>query len=119
AQQLHARMRAGGARIGLATVYRGLQALVHAGAVDVLRIEDNEARYRLCATSEHHHHLVCRGCGRVEEIAEASIEHWAAAEAARFGFTDVSHTVEVMGLCPQCRAEGCDRAGPPSGRTSR
>lgn len=102
AQELHDDLRAQGASVGLTTVYRHLQALSDAGAVDVLRGDDGEARYRACPTDKHHHHLVCRSCGRSVEIAGPAVERWAAATAAEHGFTDVTHTVEVFGTCSDC-----------------
>lgn len=101
AQDLHATMRRSGDRIGLATVYRGLQALVADGEVDALRTGDNETLYRSCSDT-HHHHLVCRRCGRTEEVSGADVEDWASRQAARFGFEDVSHTVELQGMCGDC-----------------
>ena len=104
AQELHEDLRSTGASVGLTTVYRHLQALADAGAVDVLRSDDGEARYRACPTEEHHHHLVCRGCGRSVEVAAPVVEAWAAEVAAAHGFQDVSHSVEVFGLCASCTA---------------
>ena len=104
AQQLHDDLRQGGTSVGLTTVYRHLQALAEAGAVDVLRSDDGEARYRACGTEEHHHHLVCRGCGRSVEVAGPAVERWATSVAAEHGFSDVTHTLEVFGLCGSCTA---------------
>ncbi len=87
--------------VGLSTVYRTLQALADAGEVDVLRAEDGEARYRRCSDS-HHHHLVCRACGRTVEVEGPTVERWATAVAAEHGFTAVSHTLEIFGSCPTC-----------------
>src|SRR5260370_28442146 len=70
AQDIHAQLRAAGQKVGLATVYRHLQMLVDAGAVDMVRSLDGEAVYRRCGTLQHHHHLICRSCGRAEEIEE-------------------------------------------------
>src|SRR5699024_9136283 len=61
-------MRSTGTPIGLATGYRILQALAEAGEVDVVRTGDGEALYRLCRSTEHHHHLLCRRCGRAVEL---------------------------------------------------
>jgi Fur family ferric uptake transcriptional regulator len=101
AQELHSELRAQGEAVGLTTVYRTLQALADEGAVDVLRGDDGEAVYRRC-TQTHHHHLVCRGCGRTVEIEEPKVELWADDVAGRHGFTSVTHTVEIFGLCPAC-----------------
>ncbi|MCH8613961.1 Fur family transcriptional regulator [Arsenicicoccus dermatophilus] len=99
AQALHARMRADGSTVGLATVYRALNAMVEDERVDMLRIDDGEARYRLCTSDEHHHHLVCRECGRTVEVEGPAVESWADAVAREHGFRDVSHTLEVFGTC--------------------
>lgn len=106
AQDLHELLRAGGAPVGLTTVYRHLQALAEAGQVDVLRNDDGEAVYRRCPTDTHHHHLVCRGCGRSVEVEGPEVETWAATIAAAHGFRDVSHTVEVFGTCGDCASKG-------------
>lgn len=102
AQDLHDLLRQEGASVGLTTVYRHLQALSDAGQVDVLRTDDGEAVYRRCPTDAHHHHLVCRSCGRSVEVEGPEVEAWASTIAARHGFTEVSHTVEVFGTCPAC-----------------
>ena len=101
AQDLHAELRAAGDGIGLTTVYRHLQVLADTGAVDVVQHPDGEATYRLCGAAPHHHHLVCRVCGRSVEVDGPEVEAWATAVAAAAGYTAVSHTVEVFGLCPE------------------
>ena len=93
AQQLHDDLAKSGSRIGLATVYRTLQVLLDEGEVDVLRT-DSELLYRSCDSTEHHHHLVCRICGRTVEVAGPQIEAWARQIAAEADFVDVEHTAE-------------------------
>ncbi len=102
AQDLHDLLRRRGDAVGLTTVYRTLQTLAEAGEVDVLRTDDGEAVYRRCSTG-HHHHLVCRGCGRTVEVAGPTVERWADQVAAEHGFTEVSHTLEIFGTCAECR----------------
>lgn len=101
AQEIHARLRDEGSTIGLTTVYRTLQSLALAGQVDVLRPDDGEARYRRC-TTEHHHHLVCRECGRTLEVDSPAVEQWADEVAGQHGFTDITHTLEIYGTCGDC-----------------
>jgi Fur family ferric uptake transcriptional regulator len=101
AQDLHAMLRERGEGIGLTTVYRTLQALSEAGEIDVLRTDDGEAVYRRCSTG-HHHHLVCRTCGRAVEVEGPAVERWADRVASENGFVDVSHTLEVFGTCQAC-----------------
>ena len=104
AQELHQMLRARGSRVGLATVYRALQTLADHGRVDVLRSDAGEAVYRRCDQPEHHHHLVCRSCGAAVEISRPAVEAWAEDVARAHGYVDVTHTVEIFGLCPRCAA---------------
>lgn len=101
AQDIHELLRRNGENVGLSTVYRTLQALADCGEVDTLRNEDGESVYRRCSTT-HHHHLVCRSCGRTVEVEGPTVERWADGVAGQHGFTDVSHTLEIFGTCPGC-----------------
>jgi Fur family ferric uptake transcriptional regulator len=102
AQQLHAALRDQGTGVGLTTVYRTLQLLSDAGEVDQVRLPDGEQLYRRCDGSGHHHHLVCRVCGRTVEVEGPAVERWARQQAGQHGFTDVNHTVEIVGTCASC-----------------
>ena len=102
AQDLHADLRASDQRVGLATVYSQLRQMAEAGQVDVVRSEAGEALSRACGGGEHHHHLRCRSCGRVDELHAPAVETWATEVAAQSGFRDLSHTLEVTGVCPGC-----------------
>ena len=104
AQEIYARIRAGGTGIGLATVYRILQGLAADGEADVVRGTDGEALYRVCRTAGHHHHLLCRGCGRAVELDADVVEQWARAVAEEHGFTTVDHVIEIVGTCARCSA---------------
>ena len=105
AQDLHGELRRRGETVGLTTVYRHLKSLADAGEIDVVLRPDGEAQYRLCrpvdAAAEHHHHLVCRVCGRSVEVEGPEVEAWASRVAAAAGYTQVTHTLEVFGLCPE------------------
>jgi Fur family transcriptional regulator, ferric uptake regulator len=102
AQDIHALLRGRGEAVGLTTVYRTLASLADAGEVDAIRTDDGETVYRRCATVRHHHHLVCRSCGRTVEVQGPAVERWAERVAAEAGFVDVTHTVEVFGTCAEC-----------------
>ncbi|SCL38487.1 zinc uptake regulator, Fur family [Micromonospora rhizosphaerae] len=101
AQDLHAMLRQRGERVGLTTVYRTLQGLADAGEIDVMRPPGAEHLYRRCSEG-HHHHLVCRACGRTVEVAGPAVESWAERVAAQHGYAEVSHTLEIFGTCPAC-----------------
>ena len=101
AQQIHDELRKRGDSIGLTTVYRTLQSLSEAGELDALRTADGETAYRRCSDG-HHHHLVCRSCGRTVEVSGPAVERWANAVAAEHGFREVSHDLEIFGTCGSC-----------------
>lgn len=103
AQEIHDLLRHRGESVGLSTVYRNLQALSDSAEIDALRNDDGETLYRQCSTG-HHHHLVCRACGRTVEVAGPTVERWADAIAAEHGFVDVAHTLEIFGTCGDCTA---------------
>ncbi len=118
AQDLHAVLKQSGSPIGLATVYRALADLAAEGEADALHSPDGESRYRACVTSSHHHHLICRSCGRTVEIEADEIEEWAASTAAAHGFVGSQHVVDVFGTCQACATaavvpEQESRQGPP------
>jgi Fur family ferric uptake transcriptional regulator len=103
AQELHRLLGERGARVGLTTVYRTLQSLADAGEIDVMRIATGEHLYRRCGqVHRHHHHLVCRDCGRTVEIDGPPIERWIDRAAAEHGYTELSHPLANVGRCPGC-----------------
>ncbi|MGJ6979553.1 Fur family transcriptional regulator [Aestuariimicrobium soli] len=104
AQQVHDALKARGASVGLATVYRALQSMAETGELDAVRQPEGEIAYRACAASEHHHHLICRSCGKTVEIAATEVESWAERVARQHGFSDAGHELELYGLCSDCAA---------------
>lgn len=112
AQQIHDRLRAQGTPVSLPTVYRALASMSRNGDLDQLTT-DGQTAYRRCSP-QHHHHLVCRNCGRTIELTEAPVEQWAVAVAQQYGFTEISHVTEISGICPDCRPLASDPDRPRS-----
>ena len=102
AQELFDRIRHRERGIGRATVFRTLEALVAAGVARRLEREGHVYGYVACRP-EHHHHLACERCGRVEEIDEAYIRPVAERVAADRGFTIDDARLDFYGLCAECR----------------
>lgn len=102
AQDLHSELRGRGQTVGLTTVYNQLRALAETGQIDTLRTGDGETLYRRCGSGHHHHHLVCRWCGRAVEVEGPEVERWAERVAGAHGFVDIAHTVEILGTCGTC-----------------
>ena len=101
AQELHLKLKNAGSTIGLATVYRALADLAIQNEADSLQSKDGELLYRACGTS-HHHHLICRNCGKTVEIEAEKVEAWADEVAKEHGFTKPSHTIDIFGDCGNC-----------------
>ena len=101
AQTLHAHLRESGSTVGLATIYRALADLATEGEADALQ-QEGESLYRACTPGSHHHHLICRTCGKTVEISADPVEQWAKDVAAANGFTRPEHVVDVFGYCADC-----------------
>ncbi|MDQ4035485.1 MAG: transcriptional repressor [Chloroflexota bacterium] len=101
AQELYERLRRSEPRIGRATVFRTLEALVAAGVARRLEQDGHVYGYVACRP-EHHHHLACDRCGRVEEIGEGYIRPVAERVAADLGFTIDDARLDFYGRCARC-----------------
>ena len=117
AGEIYDEVRQRGMKIGIATVYRNLKLFAENGLVDTVHREDGELQYRLCGASvtrsveidhqtrsvevDHHHHVVCRECGASVEVEGPEVEAWAVRVAQSAGYTAISHTLEIFGLCPR------------------
>ena len=99
ADEIHRRLHRGRRRIGLATVYRALEAFVREGLVEPSHIGDGRVRYGLAA--RHHDHLVCLNCGEWEPLEECPV--MSASDDLPSGFAVIGHRLEVYGYCAQCR----------------
>lgn len=99
AQELHEKLK----DVGLATVYRNLGRLADDGEIDAIRRPSGELAYRACG-SGHHHHLICRQCGKVVELHDCSLGSWSREIGEANGFTQIEHQAELFGTCATCAA---------------
>lgn len=106
AQEIHKLLGQKKFKVGLATVYRTLQKMAAQEEIDAIRGADGETIYRRCGQKEgHHHHLICRQCGITITVEGPIIENWTEKIAEQNGFIDVSHTVDIFGICRSCSRE--------------
>ncbi len=104
AQEIHLILTKRKLKVGLATVYRNLQKMAEREDIDAIRNLEGETLYRHCGQNEgHHHHLMCRECGLTITVEGPALESWAEKVAKENGFRDVSHTVDIVGVCKNCR----------------
>jgi Fur family transcriptional regulator, ferric uptake regulator len=98
AEDVYRRLLESNEDIGLATVYRVLTQFESAGLVTRHHFEGGTAVFEL-DQGEHHDHIVCEDCGRVEEFADAGIEERQREIAARHGFELTDHSLTLRGRC--------------------
>jgi Fur family transcriptional regulator, ferric uptake regulator len=104
AQEIHAALTDRGEKIGLASVYRVLDTLVEHGLVQRVDVGDGIVRFEAVRTEdEHHHHLVCDDCGKVERFADPRLERAIHAVEERSGYSVSAHEVVLRGACADCR----------------
>ena len=89
-------------RVGRATIFRTLDMLTEEGALERLDLPSGEHAYVACEPGEHHHHVVCRGCGRSVEVADSGFREAIVRIGRQTGFKIENHRLELYGLCPQC-----------------
>ena len=91
--------------IGLATVYRVLAQFEQAGILRRSNFEATKSVYEL-NEGEHHDHMVCLNCGKVEEFSDTKLEQRQFEIAKQHGFTLEEHSVAMYGLCSDCTPKG-------------
>lgn len=89
----------------LVTVYRSLEQFERVGVVQLGVRENGTKVYCLSHGHDHHHHLTCRICGRTERVDLCMAEELEKVGRS-FGFTELSHVMELFGTCPVCKKEG-------------
>ncbi|MFT7243629.1 MAG: Fur family ferric uptake transcriptional regulator [Candidatus Azotimanducaceae bacterium] len=102
AEDVYKTLLTNGEEIGLATVYRVLTQFEDAGLVVRHNFEGGHSVFEV-ATEEHHDHIVCVKCGRVEEFRDDEIEARQRSVANGLGFELTDHNLNMYGLCPDCR----------------
>ena len=89
-------------QVGRATVFRTLDLLTTRGQLERIDLPSGEHAYVACAPEEHHHHVVCRLCGKSAEVEDAGLQGVVDEIARRSGYEIESHRLELFGLCSDC-----------------
>jgi Fur family ferric uptake transcriptional regulator len=105
AQEIFDSLRAEGRRVGTASVYRALEQLTRDGFVQRIDLGAGTSRFEpKHADGEHHHHLVCDDCGKLEPFHDEDLERAIEAVERGTGFAVATHDVVLRGACADCRA---------------
>ena len=103
AQEIHDGLRKARRRVGIASVYRALETLADLRLVKRVDAGDGIARYeRVAVDGDHHHHLVCRDCGKVEAFTDSRLERAIDRVAGGLGYAVEEHEVVLVGACADC-----------------
>jgi Fur family ferric uptake transcriptional regulator len=103
AQEIADSLQATGSRVGIASVYRALEALDRIGLVQRVEVGDGGTRYEaVIPGGEHHHHVVCDSCGRISAFEDAALERAIDRLADRLGHRVSGHDVLIHGRCSIC-----------------
>lgn len=102
--EILAAAEAAGRPVGIASVYRVLELLTERGLVQKIEFGDGRAHYERVDHGDHHHHLVCSECGRVEPFADRNLEAALERVERATGFAVATHDVLLRGACDDCRA---------------
>ena len=102
AQEIFDALRAGGRKVGIASVYRSLEQLTRDGYVQRVDVGSGIARFEpALPAGDHHHHLVCADCGKVEAFADPGLERALHRAEQETGYS-VAHDVVLRGVCDEC-----------------
>jgi Fur family transcriptional regulator, ferric uptake regulator len=103
AQEIFDQLRDDGRRIGIASVYRALEQLSRDGYLQRIDIGSGTTRFEpLHQSGEHHHHVVCDECGKVEAFADPELERALHKVERRTGYSVEGHDVVLRGVCETC-----------------
>lgn len=102
--ELHARLRKQSVAIDLVTVYRNLHALKAIGVVKQVKLHQEEQfRYEMKEGREHHHHIRCKSCGKIEDLLVCPLKKLTAMIQRETQFLVGDHSLEFSGWCPKCQ----------------
>lgn len=102
--ELYARLKQRNVAVDLVTVYRNLSALKSIGLVRQIKLHQEEQfRYEMREGREHHHHIQCKNCGRIEDLLLCPLKKITALIEQETRFVVGDHSLEFSGWCPKCQ----------------
>ncbi|WP_447984295.1 Fur family transcriptional regulator [Nitrospira sp. Nam74] len=103
ASEVDARLKQATIAVDLVTVYRTLTVLKELGLVSQVEFQEGQFRYEVRHGREHHHHIRCRGCGRIADLMLCPLKKLTALVERETSFLVEGHALEFFGWCPKCR----------------
>jgi Fur family ferric uptake transcriptional regulator len=90
-------------KIGLTSIYRALDLFESLGMV-FKAINGSSVKYKLCEVENHHHHIICKGCGKVAELNFCDISDWSKKVTESTGYQVTDHQLNFYGYCKACKS---------------
>ena len=103
AEDLFAAVKEKDSEIGMATVYRTLELLEKLDLIHILDFNEESRVYELYIEDYHHHHLICKGCGKLVEFSDKGIDYFEKELEEKYDFSIVEHKLRFYGYCRECR----------------
>lgn len=103
AEELFSEVKSKDKDIGMATIYRTLELMQKLEIVHVLDFNDDSRKYELYIKEAHHHHLICKGCGKLIEFSDQDIDYFEAELENKYDFEITEHKLRFYGYCNQCK----------------
>ncbi|MFZ1721362.1 MAG: Fur family transcriptional regulator [Microgenomates group bacterium] len=100
-QQIENQLKSQGQTADKVTIYRILEKYVQLGIVKTVFLKEDKLRYEL--SDEHHHHLVCKNCGKIQAINGSWLDSAEKFIEKQYKFVVSEHTLEFFGMCAACR----------------
>lgn len=102
-ETLHEKIRGQDPTLGISTLYRTLKLLVDCELVEAHSFQNGKKTYERLFRVRHHDHLICTRCAKTIEFEHPLIEKYQIEICEAYGFTLKSHTMELLGICENCR----------------
>jgi Fur family ferric uptake transcriptional regulator len=103
AEDLFAAARKKDRDIGMATIYRTLELMQNLDIVHVLDFNDDSRKYEIYLEEAHHHHLICKGCGKLIEFSDQDIDYFESELEEKYNFEITEHKLRFYGYCNECK----------------
>jgi Fur family transcriptional regulator, ferric uptake regulator len=102
AQEIFDRLREDGRSVGLASVYRALDVLAQHKLVHRIDVDGTACYEPADPSGEHHHHVICDRCGKMDSFEDPELERLIDGVGARLGYEVGGHDLVLRGSCPDC-----------------
>jgi Fur family ferric uptake transcriptional regulator len=103
---LYLQLKQKGSKVSKASIYRAIPLLIDCGLIREVDFSDGHWHYEHIYGHDHHNHLKCLGCGEVMEFEEPLLAQVDRRLNREYGYSIVTHQLEVKGYCPACRKAG-------------